>query len=125
MLSRQRALSRLYYLAVLFSLFQRSIPEEESAGEFIAADEEAADFGRIRCPLCKWRPKASSLWYCGDCWHPERFMDGCGMEWNTFDTRGLCPGCGHQWRWTSCLSCWEWTLHEDWYAGEDEGNGSR
>ena len=42
------------------------------------------------------------------------------MEWNTFATRGLCPGCQHQWRYTSCLECAAWSLHEDWYAAEDQ-----
>jgi hypothetical protein len=42
-------------------------------------------------------------------------FDGCGARWNTFTTRGKCPGCRHQWQWTSCLRCLGWSLHEDWY----------
>ncbi|MGD9563625.1 MAG: hypothetical protein AB7F88_16420 [Pyrinomonadaceae bacterium] len=72
----------------------------------------------IRCPICRWRPLRSSRWTCGDCDFPEYFFDGCGTEWNTFETGGICPGCGHQWTWTSCLACWGWTRHEDWYADE-------
>ena len=29
-----------------------------------------------------------------------------------------CPGCAHQWVWTSCPQCHEWSLHDDWYAEE-------
>jgi hypothetical protein len=75
----------------------------------------------IRCPLCRWAPKRSSRWYCAACPQPEGFLHGCGTLWNTFDTRGTCPGCHHRWRWTSCLSCAGWSLHDDWYADRDEG----
>ena len=47
----------------------------------------------IRCPRCKWTPRTKSLWSCK-----------CGHHWNTFDTRGLCPGCGHQWEITGVSS---------------------
>jgi hypothetical protein len=74
------------------------------------------DFGRIRCPLCSWRPSPSSTWQCvtgpGS---PEPPFIGCGTSWNTFATRGRCPGCAHQWRWTSCLRCSGWSPHGDWY----------
>jgi hypothetical protein len=76
--------------------------------------------GRIRCPICEWTPAKASKWYCSACPEPEGFLGGCGMMWNTFDTRGLCPGCRHQWRWTSCLACGGWSLHEDWYASDDD-----
>jgi hypothetical protein len=76
-------------------------------------------FGGIRCPLCSWRPSHSSRWRC-DCVHtPEPFFAGCGTVWNTFSTRGCCPGCSHQWRWTSCLRCDNSSLHEDWYDERD------
>jgi hypothetical protein len=82
----------------------------------VEADEDGL---RIRCPLCEWTPSRGSKWYCSSCPEPENFHGGCGTFWNTFDTRGLCPGCRHQWRWTSCPSCLQWSLHEDWY--EDDG----
>jgi hypothetical protein len=72
-------------------------------------------FEKIRCPLCCWTPDRFSLWTCWNVAFPEYFFDGCGTEWNTFDTRGVCPTCSHQWQWTSCLSCWGWSRHEDWY----------
>jgi hypothetical protein len=77
----------------------------------------------IRCPICKWRPLKSSLWTCWDCDYPEYFYDGCGTEWNTFQTHGQCPTCLHQWIWTSCLSCWGWSRHEDWYEDDDLTSG--
>jgi hypothetical protein len=115
---RRNSFRRLLRVALVFSLFQRGLRPEDASDELSQADDEDPRFARIRCPRCRWRPNSWSLWHCGDCWHPEGFLEGCGAEWNTFDTRGLCPGCGHQWRWTSCLSCEEWSPHEDWYAGD-------
>jgi hypothetical protein len=77
-------------------------------------DESGAE--RIRCPKCEWTPEASSRWSCVPVDHPEHFSDGCGAVWNTFTTRGCCPGCQHLWEWTSCLRCHAWSRHEDWYA---------
>jgi hypothetical protein len=61
--------------------------------------------GRIRCPLCRWEPRAEDRWLCTP----------CGYSWNTFDTGGVCPGCLKQWTRTVCLSCGRWTMHSDWY----------
>lgn len=36
-------------------------------------------------------------------------------EWNTFWTRGVCPGCSVQWPITECLSCAQYSAHEAWY----------
>ncbi|HZI17046.1 MAG TPA: hypothetical protein VEY09_00480 [Pyrinomonadaceae bacterium] len=106
--------------ALFFGLFQKSVSTEEPAEELSARDE-APDCGRIRCPLCRWRPRASDRWVCyGGGTPPEHFSGGCLAEWNTFETRGLCPGCGHQWRWTACLACEGWSPHEDWYAREED-----
>jgi len=77
------------------------------------ADEKR--FRGIRCPLCQWRPLSASRWCCDASAAPEPFFQGCGTSWNTFATRGRCPSCAHQWRWTSCLRCAQWSLHEDWY----------
>ena len=108
----------LFLVALL--LFQKGEVRRSSPGQ--AAFDDALDDEeqprRIRCPECKWEPNPSSLWYCGECPEPEGFLGGCGTAWNTFDTAGLCPGCGHQWRWTACLRCGEWSLHEEWYAAD-------
>ena len=76
-------------------------------------------FSRIRCPLCQWHPKPSSVWACESYGTPEPYFGGCGTIWNTFATRGKCPGCSHQWRWTSCPHCDRWSPHDDWY---DDGS---
>jgi hypothetical protein len=73
-------------------------------------------FGRIRCPLCAWQPTSSSVWVCWSGDTPESFFGGCWTTWNTFTTRGRCPGCTHQWQWTSCHGCGLWSRHVDWYA---------
>src|SRR5581483_1595670 len=63
------------------------------------------------CPQPGHSPRVSKVLY---------FFDGCGTMWNTFLTRRLGHGCGHQWRWTGCLSCAGWSLHEDWYTKETD-----
>ena len=80
-------------------------------------------FGRVRCPLCGWQPSATSLWACQSFGTPEPFLGGCGAMWNTFETRGLCPGCSHQWQWTSCHRCYGWSPHDEWY--ERDGDDRR
>ena len=77
---------------------------------------------RIRCPHCDWQPQRNSRWFCFSVGPPENLSGGCGHGWNTFDTRGKCPGCKHQWRFTTCLSCNQWSPHDDWYA---QGNGGK
>lgn len=85
---------------------------------------ERARPGRIRCPHCKWRPGRKSLWTCMPAGAPEHFSGGCGRSWNTFDTKGLCPGCSYRWRHTMCLQCGQWALHGDWYEPEGRGGGN-
>jgi hypothetical protein len=77
-------------------------------------DREARD-DDIRCPLCSWRPSPGSRWCCSCSGTPEPFFEGCGTVWNTFSTRGRCPGCQHQWQWTTCLSCGVASRHDAWY----------
>ena len=77
----------------------------------IAPDKKVLDKlnlrgGRIRCPVCQWQPAPTDTWCCSP---------GCLHVWNTFETRGLCPGCSKQWTHTACLRCNAWSLHDDWY----------
>jgi hypothetical protein len=60
----------------------------------------------IFCPHCSWRPAAEDRWQCSP---------GCGTVWNTFWTRGLCPGCATQWQDTQCLACRRISPHRKWY----------
>jgi len=83
---------------------------------YLESDDELSG---IRCPACGWRPSASSRWSCAWAGGPEPFFESCWTVWNTFATRGCCPGCSHQWRWTSCLQCSEWSPHDEWYEESD------
>lgn len=63
----------------------------------------------IFCPKCRWVPRPSSRWVC------TVQIGGCGTSWNTFETRGVCPKCIWKWIITQCLSCKQFSPHEDWY----------
>jgi hypothetical protein len=69
-------------------------------------DDRDKDFTGIRCPACKWRPTRSDTWACSP---------GCGEVWNTFATRGECPGCQRHWSNTQCTKCGVWSDHDAWY----------
>ncbi|MEZ5426537.1 MAG: hypothetical protein R2747_09750 [Pyrinomonadaceae bacterium] len=111
----------LFWKFLIFRLFQKNL-ETKKIIEDEMHEDESDPYKRIRCPLCKWQPVASSRWYCVSVGFPEHFPDGCGTVWNTFDTRGKCPGCNHQWRWTTCLYCHRESLHEDWYEKDEGGS---
>jgi len=98
---------------IRWMLKQSPVPGHVTDIDLRLDDEDA--FGRIRCPLCGWQPTPSSMWCCHVSRTPEPFFEGCGTMWNTFSTRGRCPGCAHQWRWTTCLRCEGWSLHDEWY----------
>jgi len=96
-------------------LLKKGSPDElVNITEWSRSDDEEA-FERIRCPVCEWRPSPASRWRCHAERAPEPPFPACGTVWNTFATGGLCPGCRHQWQWTSCLRCHEWSRHDDWY----------
>ena len=61
---------------------------------------------RIFCPKCEWVPQPADRWMC---------LPSCGCEWNTFETCGVCPGCGKDWKDTMCLACNGWSPHIEWY----------
>jgi hypothetical protein len=104
--------------ANIFFLFRKT-PGFDKYSETEKLKERGTDFRRIRCPLCRWQPQASSRWYCSDAaGYPHFFYGGCGTSWNTFETRGRCPGCSHQWTWTDCLRCWQSSPHDAWYEAE-------
>ena len=96
-------------------LFKRSGHPGRDLTALPARDDEPIETIRIRCPQCEWVPGDSSRWSCLDTGYPECFRGGCGTAWNTFATRGRCPGCSHQWQWTVCLRCGQWSRHDDWY----------
>jgi len=69
-------------------------------------DDVDKDFSGVRCPSCKWRPSRTDTWACSP---------GCGEIWNTFATRGECPGCQRFWAQTQCRKCGVWSDHDAWY----------
>ena len=73
----------------------------------VLGDDERARRVRTRCPKCDWKPGKHDKWYCR-----------CGTSWNTFMTRGVCPGCTFAWKITQCLKCHAFSAHEDWYTKE-------
>jgi hypothetical protein len=60
----------------------------------------------ILCPRCSYRPSPHERWVCDP---------GCGTWWNTFWTRGLCPGCAKLWDVTQCPECGSVSPHKHWY----------
>ena len=119
MLAKQKSVSHVLGLTVLFLLLRKAPEPPDKLETILQQDDEESRFNRIRCPLCRWRPDSSSRWMCGGSGPPEYFK-GCGTYWNTFDTHGQCPGCKHQWHWTACLWCRNYSLHEAWYTNEED-----
>ncbi|HXG84321.1 MAG TPA: hypothetical protein VNI84_09860 [Pyrinomonadaceae bacterium] len=120
MKSKRKSLRQMHLPIILFLLFQKNSTPKEIFVGVEKSEGEAVDFSRIRCPLCKWQPKASSRWFCADAGFPEYYFNGCGAMWNTFATGGICGGCGHRWQWTTCLSCGQWSPHKYWYVGKSD-----
>ena len=106
------------YPLSLWLLLRKGTADED--WQVAEAVKEDLNFAGIRCPLCRWRPARSSRWVCVSVGHPENYFDGCHARWNTFETRGVCPGCSHQWKWTMCLSCHKASPHEDWYEDREK-----
>jgi hypothetical protein len=109
--------------AMTFSI-QRRAWDTQAPGTRDAEQDDA--LVGIRCPRCAWRPSRSSRWCCfHTAGSPEPVFQSCLTVWNTFLTRGCCPGCSHQWQWTSCLRCAGWSRHEDWYEEQRPDPGRR
>ena len=119
MFDKRKTARRVLSLAFLFALFRKDQAPPDNVETIIQQDDDESNFSRIRCPLCRWQPDSSSRWVCGGDGPPE-YYKGCGWEWNTFDTRGMCPDCKHQWKWTGCLWCENYSLHEAWYTNEKD-----
>jgi hypothetical protein len=95
-------------------LFKVSRPTESIIADITRLDDDE-EFEGIRCPHCAWRPSSDDRWCCLSNGGPEPPFQSCGTAWNTFSTKGRCPGCSHQWEWTLCLRCLGWARHADWY----------
>ena len=101
-------------------LLRRSDPSRDLPGVVPFDDANVREGQRVRCPKCLWQPASSDRWMCVSQGAPEYFELGCGTAWNTFETQGVCPGCQHQWQWTSCFACDQWSPHEEWYEHSGE-----
>jgi hypothetical protein len=103
-----------FFTKVLVTHFEARLFLKQEPGRFTTPgvrEKRGARRGgaRIRCPRCGWQPRKQDRWMCV-----------CLHVWNTFQTRGICPGCGREWSQTQCLSCQQWSPHEDWYVEEDD-----
>ncbi|MDW7692116.1 hypothetical protein R9C00_14755 [Flammeovirgaceae bacterium SG7u.111] len=63
---------------------------------------------KIMCPKCTWEPDGGDYWQCH-----------CMHVWNTFNTYGKCPACGHVHKTTQCPACSQLSPHADWYLELD------
>jgi predicted RNA-binding Zn-ribbon protein involved in translation (DUF1610 family) len=62
-----------------------------------------------RCPECGWVPFALNAWKCKE----------CGFVWDTFQTGGICPRCGHGHDDTACLRCRRISSNARWEVAND------
>ena len=60
------------------------------------------------CPSCRTAPPLGPFWKCG----------ACGQSFDTFETRGVCPGCAHEYPVTMCLDCSEQRPMTEWAAAD-------
>jgi hypothetical protein len=72
----------------------------------VSTDDNRQGRRDIHCPACTYRPRPEDRWDC---------LPRCGTLWNTFWTRGVCPGCGIEWPKTQCPSCGVLSPHKAWY----------
>lgn len=58
----------------------------------------------LACPSCKTAPPVGEFWKCGK----------CGQQFDTFQTRAVCPRCATQFPVTKCLDCGASHPMNDW-----------
>jgi hypothetical protein len=58
------------------------------------------------CPACKTAPPIGEFWKCGK----------CGKDFDTFQTRAVCPQCATQFPVTKCMDCGETRPISEWSA---------
>jgi Zn-dependent protease len=56
------------------------------------------------CPSCKAAPPVGEFWKCGK----------CGQQFDTFQTRAVCPRCATQFPMTKCMDCGASNPMNDW-----------
>src|SRR3954467_12619502 len=65
----------------------------------------------IACPFCSFSPRPGLLWHC--------WPDGCGGDFDTFETHARCPHCDAQFAWTACPDCGKISAHKRWYRNAE------
>ena len=60
----------------------------------------------FKCPSCHTSPPIGPYWRCGN----------CQQQFDTFETRGVCPHCSAQYDTTMCLDCREQHPMNEWVA---------
>lgn len=71
----------------------------------------------IRCPFCRWEPKATDRWFC----NPH-----CGgPSWNPFTQGGICPSCDRRCQIIECHCCHSLSYHGDWYEEDDRPSSAK
>jgi predicted amidophosphoribosyltransferase len=65
------------------------------------------------CPSCKTAPPLGSYWKCGN----------CQQQFDTFETRGVCPHCSAQYESTMCLDCRQQRPMNEWVVDAHAGLG--
>ncbi len=58
------------------------------------------------CPACKAHPLDGNFWQC----------EHCGTRFDTFASRGVCPGCGAEFPQTRCFDCLHASPMAQWFA---------
>jgi Zn-dependent protease len=59
------------------------------------------------CPSCRTAPPLGAFWKCGQ----------CQQQFDTFETRGVCPYCASAYASTMCLDCGELHAMSEWAVG--------
>jgi hypothetical protein len=98
---------RLKYGAAAPEIYRRALRTEPfviRGGSAPNATENEQILSHVACPRCRLSPTLADRWRCN-----------CGHQWNTFETRGLCPACSFQWTETACPVCGGLSPHADWY----------
>jgi Zn-dependent protease len=60
------------------------------------------------CPSCRIAPPIGPFWKCG----------ACGQDFDTFETRGVCPHCANAFPVTMCVDCAEQRPLTEWAVGD-------
>jgi Zn-dependent protease len=62
----------------------------------------------VNCPRCSSHPPKGPFWVC----------DHCQTRFDTFQSRGVCPGCGAWFHETACPDCRRTSHIEDWLGSD-------